>query len=744
MPPASKRSLSRDLSISVFLLVFILQIPLVFYYFTREARQISTSFRSQTEENAQRLTDVLAVPLWHMDIPQLERIAIAFTQNDPMTGIRILDIHGHVFFDSIQDKNPDPSQMTSMNIRNNGNTIGSMDLYLSREPYKKDLARLRNQTLWVLGLSLMAIYIGIGLLSRLFMKPLLKSLSESLKHVGNGRFDHAFTRVRHREMETLASTIQDMASRIKARENVLQMMNKELQAEVKERKKAEEEALNSEARRKALLDAIPDMIFQFDRTGAFLDFQGDKTQLFIDADKFLHKQAHEVLPEHISALIEKNIERALDTHKPIVFEYSLYMGKENSEYFEARMVAATKDTVLAIVRNISGRVRAEAQRKKLESQLTKAQKMEAVGMLAGGVAHDLNNVLSGLVSYPDLLLQDLPEDSTMHRRIRIIQKSGQRAAQIVEDLLTLARRGVSTENGIQMNAVILDYLSTPEHEKLCSFHPEVRIHTSLSPDLDLIRGSGLHLGKMIMNLVSNAAEAMPEGGQIFIETSKDIKTSEVFPHGAILIRIQDTGMGIAPEDKEKIFEPFYTKKVMGRSGTGLGMAVVWSTVQDHHGQIFVDSEPGKGCTISIYLPVTPGLFLCTEEEDYSPEGSGEHILVVDDLPEQREISTLILEKLGYRVTTVSSGEEALAGLQSLLPDLVLLDMIMGPKGMDGLECFCHMRSLLPDLKILLVTGFSENERTKEALALGAMGLIKKPYTFTDLARNIHRAICETG
>jgi CheY-like chemotaxis protein len=170
------------------------------------------------------------------------------------------------------------------------------------------------------------------------------------------------------------------------------------------------------------------------------------------------------------------------------------------------------------------------------------------------------------------------------------------------------------------------------------------------------------------------------------------------------------------------------------------MAVVWSTVQDHRGRIEVDSEPNKGCLISVYLPVMSGLCLLEPEKESIPMGQGQHILVVDDLPEQREIAGLVLERLGYRVSTAASGEEALQRLFLLAPDLVLLDMIMGSGHLDGLDCFQRMRTLMPELKVLLVTGFSEGERIQEAMALGALGHIKKPYTLDLLSRSVHYAL----
>ncbi|MDH3956759.1 MAG: PAS domain S-box protein, partial [Desulfobacteraceae bacterium] len=330
--------------------------------------------------------------------------------------------------------------------------------------------------------------------------------------------------------------------------------------------------------------------------------------------------------------------------------------------------------------------------KGLELQLQQAQKMEAIGTLAGGVAHDLNNILSGMVSYPELLLLDLPEDSSLREPIETIQASGQKAAAIVQDLLTLARRGVSISEVVCLNQVISQYLNSPEHKRILSYHPQVEVNTSLGNDLCNIIGSPVHLSKTIMNLVSNSAEAMPDGGSIFISTdfryiNKPIVGFETIDEGEyVILTISDRGTGISSTEVDKIFEPFYTKKVMGRSGTGLGMAVVWGTVKDHKGFIDVRSSLGKGTTFTIYFPKTRKELESHKDaikiEDYM--GSGESILVVDDVPSQREIATSMLKKIGYNVESVASGEEAIDYLKGKPIDLLLLDMIMEP-GINGLE-----------------------------------------------------------
>jgi two-component system cell cycle sensor histidine kinase/response regulator CckA len=361
--------------------------------------------------------------------------------------------------------------------------------------------------------------------------------------------------------------------------------------------------------------------------------------------------------------------------------------------------------------------------------------MEAIGTLAGGVAHDLNNILSGIVSYPELLLMDLPEKSPLREPIKTIQNSGKRAAAIVQDLLTLARRGVSISEIVNLNAITSEYLLSPEFDKLKAFHPSVKIQTHFDSSLLNIMGSPVHLLKTIMNLISNAAEAMPDGGKILIKTEniyidRPIGGYDKIEEGDyVVLTVSDTGIGIADEETRKIFEPFYTKKVMGRSGTGLGMAVVWGTVKDHKGYIHVESALGKGTTFKLYFPVTRKQKVETKHlnklVDY--KGNGESILVVDDIEDQREIASKILAQLGYSVKSVPSGEEAAKLLEIEKVDLIVLDMIM-PPGIDGLETYKRIIDLHPEQKAIIASGFSETERVKEAQQLGIGSYVKKPYT----------------
>jgi len=488
----------------------------------------------------------------------------------------------------------------------------------------------------------------------------------------------------------------------------------------------------SEDKYRTVLEANPDPVVVYDMKGKVTYFNpaftsvfgwaleeclGKKMDIFVPEDAWpeTRMMINRVLAgESFSGIESRRYTREGDTI-PVTISGAIYRGSNSNPVGSVHTLRDVRE------------------QKKIESQLQRAQKMEAIGTLAGGVAHDLNNILSGLVSYPELLLMDIPQDSPLRKPILTIQKSGERAAMIVQDLLTLARRGVAVAEVVNLNHVISEYLQSPEYEKLQSFHPQVKVETCLEEDVLNILGSPVHLEKTVMNLVSNAAESMPDGGKVLISTEnryvdRPIRGYDVVNEGDyVSLTVSDSGIGISTGDLERIFEPFYTKKVMGRSGTGLGMAVVWGTVKDHKGYVDVQSSEGKGTTFVLYFPVTREKSVRNETllsiENYM---GSEKILIVDDMEEQRDIASGMLKKLGYSVTSVSSGEEAVEHMKDNSEDLLVLDMIMDP-GIDGLETYKRILEFHPGQKAIIASGFSETERVKKAQRLGAGAYVKKPY-----------------
>ena len=430
-------------------------------------------------------------------------------------------------------------------------------------------------------------------------------------------------------------------------------------------------------------------------------------------------------------------------------EYSL-----RREYFAHTLLEAEREKVRRVNETLEKKVeertrqlrREMEEKQRVESQLLRHQKMESIGMMAGGVAHDLNNILSGIVNYPEILLRQLPPDDAMRRPLAEIVKSGRRAAAIVEDLLTVARGVASQRELVDLNRLVREYLWSPEFRKLSELHPEVVLKTELDPALPCCHCSPVHIQKVLMNLVTNAFEAVPGGGRVFIGTAgRKVTPGPEAPPGLkaghyLLLQVSDTGPGISGDDLPHIFEPFFSRKVLGRSGTGLGLSVVWSTVQEHGGTVEVESG-SQGTCFSVYLPRAG-----EEEGKKQAEGQGEDvprgegsILVVDDDQMQRDLGRQMLSLLGYQVETAASGEEAVAYLQAHRVDLVLLDMFLGD-GMNGLETYRQISKVRPGQKAIIVSGFSESDEVKEAITLGVDRFLKKPCPLTELGRAVREVL----
>lgn len=520
-----------------------------------------------------------------------------------------------------------------------------------------------------------------------------------------------------------------------------------MERDITDRKQAEEEVqkLATVVRRSSDLInlATPDgkMIF-LNEAGSHM--------LGIDPEQVQQVYILEVIPDHLHDLVQHELLPTLMRQETWEGELQ-YRNLKSGEIVEVHAITFTiSDPVSGallylanISRDLTDRKRAEEERRLLEERLQRAEKMEALGTLAGGVAHDMNNVLGVLVGYSELLMLEAEAGSPFLDHAGNILKAGQRASAIIQDLLTLTRRGVENSVPLDMNRIISDFLKTPEFEQIKAFHRQVIFRQELDPDLLPLEGSPVQLSKMIMNLLLNAAEAISDRGEVVIRTQnryidQSLPGYEETTEGEyVLLKVSDTGIGIPSTDLKRIFEPFYTKKKMGRSGTGLGLAVVWGTVKDHKGYIDVKSEEGNGSTFFIYFPITRKAL---EEEGAGPAqatyaGQGESILVVDDIQEQRMLADRMLTSLGYRVETAERGEEAIEYLETHQADLLVLDMIMDP-GIDGLETYKRILEIHPRQKAIIVSGFSESVRVRQAQLIGAGAYVRKPYLRETLGRAV--------
>ena len=736
-----RRSLSIELTISLVTVVVVVVGAILFLLYNRQSDLWYRQLQTKADEYAINLSETLAVPMWDFDDEQIRRIGEGYTRNNIVTTLIIQESDGNVLY-QYQLATETTQIIREQQIKHGGKSIGQIRLALSLDTYRNDQLWLRNIAIVVLAVCFVVITTATGILLRVLMRKPMSLLYQGMDRVARGDYDYRFEEVHHEEMINIARRFSNMADKIRQREQ-------SLQREVRDRKHAEKKSRENEARTKAILDAIPDVIFQFDREGRFLDVRGEAEELLIPAEKIIGCRLDRVLPSKISRVFHRQLNATYENRSVRVFEYQLSFNN-GIRHFECRLVAVSDQLAIGIVRDITRQVTAAEDKRRLIDQLQRAQKMEALGMLAGGVAHDLNNILSGLVSYPELILMDLPPRSPLRKPIRTIQRSGERAANIVQDLLTLARRGVSVAEMVNLNHIIQDYLKSPEYKALCEHHPEIDWQLDLADDLLNISGSPIHLTKTVMNLVLNAAEASVDRGLIRIKTENryidtPIKGYEDIQEGDyVALTVADNGIGISEEDINRIFEPFYTKKVMGRSGTGLGMAVVWGTVKDHHGAIDVSSTPRQGTTVTILLPATTACRIQSRDPETIDDlmGHGQRILVIDDIEEQRQIATDMLTRLRYEVESVASGEAAIDHVRRQSVDLLLLDMIMDP-GIDGLETYRRIIDFSPGQRAVITSGFSESERVQETRRLGASAYVKKPYRFETLAKAVKSVLEDT-
>jgi signal transduction histidine kinase/ActR/RegA family two-component response regulator len=394
---------------------------------------------------------------------------------------------------------------------------------------------------------------------------------------------------------------------------------------------------------------------------------------------------------------------------------------------------------------LAERIQAEKEKGQLQIQVHRAKKMEALGLLAGGVAHDLNNILAGSVGYSDLVMRKISQGDSLFQYFKEIRESGRRAAAVVADLLTVSRDAAADRQVSNLNDIVREYLASPEHRALAQRYPEMTFHLDLDDGTQNFVCSVIHVRKSLMNLVINAAEATCNGTVIIQTKNRQIDYSpvnheKIKPGPFVQLLICDSGTGITVEDLEHIFDPFYTRKQLGRSGTGLGLTVVWNTVEEHQG--FIDIvQPENGTCFELNFPATDRAKLEPESSLSVNDilGDGEHILVIDDEKDIRELAERILVELGYQVSLVSCGEDGVSFLRENRVDLVVLDMLMEP-GINGYETYRQINSFKPGQKTVIVSGFSEGVDVKLTQALGAGPYIKKPYTLEELGLAIKQEL----
>jgi two-component system, cell cycle sensor histidine kinase and response regulator CckA len=512
-----------------------------------------------------------------------------------------------------------------------------------------------------------------------------------------------------------------------------------------ERKRAEQELLAREERFRALVEHSADAIALLDRTGT-ITYATPSTERVLGyrAEQVLGRNAMDLIHPEDVPLVSGHLLGLQDRPGAVVVLEARYRHQDGSwRYGECSVANRLSDpTVRALVLNY----REITERRRLEEQLRQAQKMEAVGRLAGGVAHDFNNVLTAIFGYADLLNEDLPEGHQARRDLDEIRKAAQRASTLTRQLLAFSRQQVLQPMVLSLNDLVEDIQSMLV--RLVAEDIELRLR--LDPSAGNVRADAGQIQQVLMNLVVNARDAMPAGGKLLVETANTELSEQyaeshqpVVPGAYVMLAVTDSGVGMDAETRARIFEPFFTTKEKGR-GTGLGLSTVYGIVKQSGGYVWVYSEPGRGTTFKIYLPRVdaPAESLAPPREAATLAGT-ETILLAEDDEMLRPLSKGLLEKLGYRVLDAENAVQALALASAHVGPIQLLvaDVVMpGASGRELARRLAHSR---PETRVLYVSGYTDDAIVHHGMLEPGLNFLQKPFTPGALARKV-REVLDAG
>ncbi|MFO7726874.1 MAG: response regulator, partial [Desulfonatronovibrio sp.] len=522
-------------------------------------------------------------------------------------------------------------------------------------------------------------------------------------------------------------------------------LRRKLKQKMADLERTRQEVIQSEERYKAIFNNAPIGIFRTTFDGRFVEANPTlarmlgytsreeliKEAMDLSTDIYPSPEIRQGLldalkesPEGVSMNIE--FKRRDGTPVHTIVNASMQMDEEGKPAF-----------LDGTIEDISKRKQAEQEKERLQSQLFQARKMESVGMLAGGIAHDFNNLLQALKGNIELLDKNLPGDNPEKKRLRVIERSTDRAAQLVRQLLLFSRKAETMRKLLDLNKEIRDAVDVLER----TIPKMINIKLLLADGIWPVNADPVQVEQMILNLGSNAADAMPEGGTLTIEASNIILSKEDYlgldPGRYVRMNVSDTGSGMDKVTLEHVFDPFFTTKAKGK-GTGLGLASVYGIVKAHQGHVICYSEPGVGTTFKIYWPADfdkDEEVLDQQPESIVQEGT-ETILVVDDEADIREVTRDVLKPWGYTIITASSGEQALEifGRKKSSIDLVILDLNM--PGMGGYRCLEEILRIDPRTRVIIASGYMAEGQIRKSLDLGAAGYIGKPYQISELTAKV--------
>ena len=728
-----QRALSRDLTnklIFAVSMIFIVTSLFNFWLFSYKSKALYTQ---KASEYLSYLRDNLEVPLWNVDRDWIESICRSFANNEMVALLKVTGEDGEYLFKMVNEEEPNLIRINGQ-VHHKDSVIGMVELGLTTRIYKKS----NYQILFGSIVQMLLVIIGLVfstklILTRILARP-LQHLMTRIDEISAGKYGEKSISFDHFEVATILGKFNQMANKVKNRENSLIETNKQLETEIADRKEAEKALGESERRYRQLIEDLPVGIFRSSpkAEGPFLMVNPALVKMFgyQTQEEMMKKSVKNIYqdPDMRRHVLEmQSNEGAI---QGLELEFKKWDGTPLDGLVISHLVKDDSGNPLYI----DGIIEDITERKNLERRIQRTQQMEAIGTLAGGIAHDFNNILSSIFGFTEAAKMRYDRGDKIETHLDEILNAGLRARSLIKQILAFSRQAEVKRVAIVIGPIIKETIKFLR----ATLPATIEIRFDIKSLDSIVIADATQIHQIVMNLCTNSAQAMEKAGgvlsirldKVLLEDEFDLQYRELKPGKYVKLTVSDTGHGIPKAFLERIFEPFFTTKQRSE-GTGMGLSVVHGIVKDMGGTISVVSEPENGATFLVLLPEHEGEVTELFPPSYAPEKGRGKILFVDDEEGFIISGREILEQFGYKVVTATSGYEALDLFESNPAefDLVITDMVM-PK-MTGLELAERLKEILPDISIILCTGFGVNVDTK--ISAYVCDIVMKPVLASELA-----------
>lgn len=729
--------------------------------------------RNEFQKRALALTENLAhnceYALLLEDLQVIDNLSSALLQNKDVLSVTIENISGRTLFEQSNVKNPDnslpksrPANLRTLHLETNDRILyikipvwppheeqlffehnspsdsspvsGYVAVKLSQAQTNAMIRKtIVTTTLIAIAVISAAIVVLILLLNR-FISPLM-TLVQATRELSSGKLHHRVDIQRNDELGILGHAFNEMADSLENSHRILEQHNQTLEEKVRERTEA---LSDSEARYRAFFESTGTAMVITEEDGTIALVNGEFEKMFrVEREKIQGARTWNefIVPEDREKMERYEAQRILSP-KSVPRHYEFQVRDPKGQF---RNIFMTVSLIPGTTKKISSLIDI-SDKKRLESNLQQSQKMEAIGTLAGGIAHDFNNLLMGIQGYASMMLFKMKKNDKFYEFLSKIEELVQSGANLTRQILGFARGGNFEIMPSNLNEII-DKTST----MFGRTKKEIQIKKTFQEDIWTVDADRGQIEQVLLNLYVNAWHAMPGGGDLYLETCNiDLTESndeavDIAPGRYVKVSVTDTGVGMDEKTKERIFEPFFTTKEMGR-GTGLGLAMVYGIIKGHQGAISVYSRKGKGTSFHLYFPVSGKDIDTAEVVDKTTQVGSETVLLIEDEEIVLNVEKNMLSNLGYQVICARSGQEAvdLYEKQHRAIDLVLLDMIM--PGMSGSETFDRLKTINPEVRVVLCSGYSVNDQAAKIMERGCRQFLQKPFSLYDLSDRIRQAL----